>query len=131
SLMDFGIARHLDGTQLTQTGWQLGTPAYMAPEQWLGQRIGPAADIYALGVVTYRLLAGSLPFDGKEQAFLAASAGSPAPYLEDRRPGLPNHVYASVNRALALLPKDRHPSAAAFVTALTRPSAAVVTTTDG
>src|SRR5262249_5664837 len=66
-LMDFGLARSFTGQtrQLTATGASVGTPAYMSPEQVLGQKdINPATDIYSLGVIFYELLTGSLPFGG-------------------------------------------------------------------
>src|SRR5262249_45954498 len=65
---DFGLARHFDGEPaLTQTGAPIGTPSYMAPEQVFGkgERIGPAADIYALGAVLYQALTGRPPFRGE------------------------------------------------------------------
>ncbi|MCA9144191.1 MAG: serine/threonine protein kinase [Planctomycetaceae bacterium] len=67
-IMDFGVAKALDGGSIaTLNGEMLGTPAYMPPEQALGQcdLIGPATDIYSLGAVMYQLLAGRVPFDGK------------------------------------------------------------------
>jgi serine/threonine-protein kinase len=65
-LLDFGIAKHLDAdvaADRTRTGLRLMTPAYAAPEQVRGQRVGTYTDVYALGVVLYELLAGRLPFD--------------------------------------------------------------------
>jgi len=67
-IMDFGLARSEDGGSIvTQNGVMLGTPAYMPPEQVLGncELIGPPSDLYSLGVVMYQMLAGRVPFDGK------------------------------------------------------------------
>src|SRR5215213_7107893 len=62
-LADFGIARALgEGTRLTSPTGTIGTPAYMAPEQWLSGQVDGRADIYALGVVLYEMLAGAPPF---------------------------------------------------------------------
>ena len=65
--MDFGLACRIDDkTRLTQSGALVGSPAYMSPEQIAGKTedIGPAADIYSLGVIMYELLTGKLPFEG-------------------------------------------------------------------
>src|SRR5262245_8341633 len=74
-VMDFGLARreHPMETRLTRTGTALGTPAYMPPEQIRGEpdEIGPASDIYALGVILYELVTGRLPFAGSAYAVLA------------------------------------------------------------
>jgi serine/threonine-protein kinase len=65
-LMDFGIARApMEGAQLTQTSQAMGTPAYMAPEQIRGEKVGPPADVYAFAATVYKLLARRLPFDGE------------------------------------------------------------------
>jgi|GEM_PF-1034061 serine/threonine protein kinase/formylglycine-generating enzyme required for sulfatase activity/WD40 repeat protein len=65
-VMDFGLARHVENTRITQSGAILGTPVYMSPEQVHGDSalVGPASDIYALGVMTYEFLTGKLPFSG-------------------------------------------------------------------
>jgi eukaryotic-like serine/threonine-protein kinase len=71
-LADFGIARLLGTTGLTVTGVALGTPAYLAPEQLQGGEVGPAADVYALGLVLIECLSGRPAFDGTEAEVLAA-----------------------------------------------------------
>ncbi len=118
-LMDFGIVRMLDQTQNTRTGSSLGTPETMAPEQVRGQHVGPAADIYALGVVTYQLLAGRPPFVGDTGYVMHAHAYEPPPPLRMLRPGLPEPVYNAIDSALAKTPENRPASAAQFLSALT------------
>src|SRR5262249_19061263 len=61
-LPDFGIARLLTEPRLTQSGAAMGTPVYMAPEQWNGQPVDARTDIYALGIMTYEMLTGHVPF---------------------------------------------------------------------
>src|SRR5579883_1801536 len=117
-LMDFGIARALDRAGNTMTGMSIGTPEYMAPEQIRGDRVGPAADIYAFGVLIYRLLAGRPPFVGDTTQVMYAQANEPPPPLETLRPGLPGSVYTAIAAALAKDPADRPASAAALLEAL-------------
>ncbi len=114
-LMDFGVARTLDQPALTQTGFSLGTPQYMAPEQVRGDPAGPAADIYALGVLTYHLLAGRPPFVGDTAHVLHAQVYDPPPPLAGVRPDLPPALCAAVEAALAKAPAQRPPSAEAFL----------------
>lgn len=81
-LSDFGLARSHDFSTVTATGAALGTPAYMAPEQIQGHPINPASDQYALGVMTFQLVTGRLPFDDEEVMQLILkhlTAGPPAP----------------------------------------------------
>lgn len=119
-LIDFGIARALDQTFHTRTGIKLGTPEAMAPEQVQGDEIGPPADIYALGVLTYQLLAGRPPFEGDTAHVLHAQVYDPPPSLRALRPDLPEGVYPLVEAALAKQPSQRPRSAGAFVAALSR-----------
>jgi eukaryotic-like serine/threonine-protein kinase len=121
---DFGIAlavQQAGGNRMTQTGLSLGTPQYMAPEQATGERsIDHRADIYALGAVTYEMLAGEPPFTGPSaQAIIAKMLTEDPPVLTTRRRSIPDHVEAAVLTALEKLPADRFASAADYAAALT------------
>jgi hypothetical protein len=119
-LGDFGIARALgESTPLTNPYGTLGTPIYMAPEQWLGEEIDGRADLYALGAVLYEMLAGQPPFPGTT---IAALMGQ---HLEAPIPLLPAHGSVAtapfdevLQTALAKRPEHRYPDAAAFKAAL-------------
>jgi serine/threonine protein kinase len=117
-LADFGVARLLEaGTALTQTGAAIGTPQYMAPEQAKGEDVGPAADIYALGVMAYRWLGGALPFDADTPyAVMYKHVASPLP-LEPLA-GLHPLARAAIEKALAKSPGDRWTTATQFIDAL-------------
>ena len=121
---DFGIAlavQDAGGERMTQTGLSLGTPQYMAPEQAMGEKsVGPKADIYALGAVTYEMLAGEPPFTGSTSQAIVAKmlTDDPVPPSRQRR-SIPPALEAAVLRALEKLPADRWPSAQAFAEAMT------------
>jgi len=123
---DFGIALAVSaagGPRMTQTGLSLGTPAYMAPEQAMGERvIDGRADIYALGAVLYEMLVGEAPFTGPSvQAIVArVMTESPRPVTGQRR-SVPEHVNAAVLKSLEKVPADRFHSAAEFSAALANP----------
>jgi serine/threonine-protein kinase len=116
---DFGIALAVTaagGGRLTQTGLSLGTPAYMSPEQAMGEReIGPRSDVYALGAVTYEMLSGEPPFTGPtSQAIVARTLTEQPRPLRVERKSIPEHVEATVLGALEKLPADRPASAREF-----------------
>jgi serine/threonine protein kinase len=115
-LADFGIAKLTSASPgLTLTGWVIGTPEYMAPEQASGQPIDARADIYAMGVVLYEMLTGRVPFTSSSPvAVLQQHLNAPPPSLRSAAPHLPAAVEAIVLRALAKAPADRYPSAAAM-----------------
>ena len=126
---DFGIAlavQQAGGQRMTQTGLSLGTPAYMSPEQAMGERsIDARTDVYALGVVTYEMLAGDPPFTGpNSQAVVAKVLTERPPSLMAVRDTVPPHVEGAVLTALAKLRADRWESVRAFADALTNPTVA-------
>ena len=120
---DFGIAlavQQAGGTRMTQTGMSLGTPQYMSPEQAMGERnIDARSDIYALGAMTYEMLAGEPPFTGPTaQAIVAKVMTERARPLQSLRDTVPPHVAHCVATALEKLPADRFASAAEFASGL-------------
>jgi serine/threonine protein kinase len=110
-LADFGIAKAMVGgtSQITQAGSVLGTAAYLAPEQASGAEVGPQADLYGLGVVTYQLLAGRLPYDASSLTELAMMQQRQYPArLDEIAPEVPAALGIAVERALELEPSDRY-----------------------
>src|SRR4051794_39724447 len=112
-LADFGIAKAVGQTsQITQAGSVLGTAAYLAPEQASGEEVGPQADLYGLGVVTYQLLAGRLPYEAGSLTELALLQQREYPIrLDEITPEVPAALALAVEQALALEPRDRYASA--------------------
>lgn len=120
-LSDFGIAKMLEGeeaTQLTSTGAGIGTPDYMAPEQWIG-KVDGRADIYALGVVFYELITGQRPFKADTPAAVFLKhLNEPPPPPQQYIPGLPAAVAQVIARALEKKPEDRYQNMGEFASAL-------------
>ncbi len=124
-VMDFGLAKERpvgdEVQKLTATGIVLGTPEFMSPEQIRGKPLDARTDVYALGVMTYEMLTGKLPFEGSDQQeiMLARLRGLPIP-LRKRRPDLsfPADVERVLAKCMAAEPEHRYPSAAAFADAL-------------
>ena len=120
---DFGIAlavQQAGGSRMTQTGMSLGTPAYMSPEQAMGERdIGARSDVYALGAMTYEMLTGEPPFTGpNSQAIVAKVLTETPPPVRPRRPTVNAVVEHAVMTALQKLPADRFATAKEFADAL-------------
>jgi serine/threonine-protein kinase len=117
---DFGIGKALSGAAgVTQTGLAIGTPAYMSPEQAMGeQEIDGRSDIYSLGCVLYEMLTGEVPFTGPTaQAVMTKRFISPVPHVKAMR-DVPEGLDEVVTRSLARTPVDRFPTAAHFAEAL-------------
>ena len=121
---DFGIAKALSsttgGATLTATGVAIGTPHYMSPEQAAGDReIDGRSDLYSLGVVTYQMLVGELPFQAPTvPGILMKQITERAPLVTDKRPDCPEDLAAAVMRCLEKDPDDRWPTADALRRAL-------------
>lgn len=102
------------GAMLTRFGTVMGTPAYMSPEQCFGGTITPASDIYSLGVITFEMLAGRLPFQGDFQELITAHQFHQPPQLSDYRKEVPPGVAKAVKLALSKAAGDRPVTAEAF-----------------
>lgn len=128
TVMDFGLARDFsqqDATRVTQTGMLVGTPAYMSPEQIEGDQtqIGPATDIWSLGVILYELLAAQMPFPGATiyKVISSIQHAEPKPLLEVR-PDVPEELAAICHKMMAKDRADRYSSMTEVAAALLRVS---------
>jgi serine/threonine-protein kinase len=118
-LVDLGIAAVRGGAKLTQTGSIIGTPAYMSPEQVRGQSIDGRADLYALGVIIYEILAGMRPFDADESIAVLHKQVYEEPFpLKSFRPDLSPQTLQLVDTALKKDPAHRFQSADEMVKAI-------------
>jgi serine/threonine protein kinase len=118
-LADFGIARATDQSSITQVGSVLGTAAYLSPEQARGEEAGPRADLYSLGVVSYQLLSGRLPYEANSLSELALKQQreSPVP-LDELNPKVPHELAQVVAMALAIDQEARPADAMVLAEAL-------------
>lgn len=120
-LMDFGIARisGMTGPGITGTGFAVGTPGYMAPEQGMGLEVDARADIYALGVMTFQLVTGRLPFDAETPlALIIKHINEPIPNVTDINPNVPVDLDGILQKALAKSSEDRYQTATEFADAV-------------
>ncbi|WP_053226247.1 protein kinase domain-containing protein [Solirubrobacter soli] len=118
-LADFGIAKAAEQSDITKVGSVLGTAAYLSPEQARGEKAGPSSDMYALGVVSYQLMSGHLPYEAASLTDLARLQESgPPPRLSDEVRDVPVTLAAAVARALAKDPARRYADAAEMEDAL-------------
>jgi serine/threonine-protein kinase len=118
---DFGVATAVGlagGQRLTETGFSVGTPAYMSPEQAMGDRVDGRSDVYALGCVLYEMLAGAAPYAAPSpQAMMARKLSESPASLSATRETIAPALETVVRQALARLPADRFESALEFAAA--------------
>ena len=120
-IMDFGIARVRGAEHLTNDGFMMGTPAYMPPEQVLGNDVDGRADLYSVGVMFYRLLTGALPFKADTAiGMVQKQISDPPTPLYLYREGLPDWCEGILQRALAKSPDARFQTAEDFRAAIAR-----------
>jgi eukaryotic-like serine/threonine-protein kinase len=121
-LLDFGLARVMapHAKTIMSPGSMMGTPAYMPPEQIQGEtrKMGPASDIYSLGIILYQLLTGGLPFEGDTWTILGRILTSPPRPLTDLRPDIDPGIAAVCMTAIAREPEERFASMNEFAEAL-------------
>lgn len=118
-LSDFGLAKMVRGLGVTSSGLVLGTPGYMSPEQAEGRSVDGRSDQFALGVITFWLLTGRIPFAGDSAvAILHQVVHQRTPSISKVNPALPPVLDAVIERALEKDPADRYPSCHAFVEAI-------------
>ena len=124
-VMDFGLAKRVadvdpNEAKLTRDGGLLGTPSYMAPEQCRGDvaAIGPATDVYALGVMLFEMLTGRTPYTGAMSVVIGRILTSPVPPVKEFRPDVDARLDAICSKAMAKAPAERFRSMAEFAEAL-------------
>ena len=120
-ITDFGIAKAMGKESLAQTRGVVGTYEFMSPEQIQGGQVGPASDLYAVGITLYRMLTGVVPFPQRTDTGIDAMQGhlkGPVPPLNEFRDGLPEGFQGVIERTLAKAPEDRFLNAAEMFVAL-------------
>jgi tetratricopeptide (TPR) repeat protein/predicted Ser/Thr protein kinase len=111
-VMDFGLARSMENTGLTQAGTVMGTPAYMSPEQAKGLPADERADLFSLGIIAYQMLTGRVPYKAESAlASMLLRTQGPPPPLTEIEPTVPQALNDIVLKTLATKPEDRYQSA--------------------
>ncbi len=111
-LTDFGLAKNLGGTAMTELGAVMGTPAYMSPEQVRGEAVDKRADVYSLGVILYEMASGATPFSGGSvyEVMMRRLTTAPKP-ITDLNPSIPAYLRKIMERCLAVDPAARYQTA--------------------
>ena len=116
-IADFGIAR-IESSSMTQAGTIMGTPAYMSPEQFMGQTVDARTDLYSAGVVMYQMLTGDRPFEGSMTAIMHKALNTVPPRPSELSVTAPSTLDAVVAKAMGKRPEQRYASAAEFAATL-------------
>jgi predicted Ser/Thr protein kinase len=116
-IADFGIAR-IESSSMTQAGTIMGTPAYMSPEQFMGQTVDARTDLYSAGVVMYQMLTGERPFEGSMTAIMHKALNTVPPRPSELSVTAPSNLDAVVAKAMGRRPEQRYASAAEFAATL-------------
>ncbi|MBK7077806.1 MAG: serine/threonine protein kinase [Myxococcales bacterium] len=120
-LMDFGIARDKSFEDLTEAGTGIGTPAYMSPEQILGDKLDARSDLFSLGIVLYQMLTGGKPFiEDEQRSVMHKIRLERHPRVRKLNPDIPRELERIVDKCLEKQPRDRWQSAQQVVMALER-----------
>jgi serine/threonine protein kinase len=123
-LTDFGIAKILSGPQFTASGAMIGTPAYMSPEQGLGEPGDARSDIYSLGIMLFQMITGQLPYDADTPlAVVLKHVNDPLPIPSQINPSMPPDVERIIFKSLAKDPDHRYQTADEFIKHLDRVAA--------
>ncbi len=120
-LTDFGIAKIVTGAQFTASGGMVGTPAFMAPEQGLGEAGDERSDLYSLGIIMFQMLTGQLPYDAETPlAIILKHLNTPTPIARDINPNVPEELDRIVRKIISKEAGDRYQSANALIEDLDR-----------